>query len=80
MFIFGHVHDPHPALTQFFYNSVMGNCLTDHAQTEEPRLEKGRKLETKRLRGKGAFWACFYIGGILIEKGGKFKGGAKTGR
>jgi len=37
-------------------------------------LEKGRKLETERLQGKGALWAWFYIGGILIEKEAEFKG------
>ena len=36
-------------------------------------LEKGRNLETERLQGKGALWAWFYIGGILMEMGGKFK-------
>jgi hypothetical protein len=73
MFVFGKVHNSHSAFAQFFDNSVMGNCLTDHAQTEEPRVEKGRKLETESLQGKGALWACFYIGHILMEMGGKFK-------
>jgi hypothetical protein len=40
----------------------MGNCLADHAQTEEPRVEKGRKLETESLQGKGSLWACFTLG------------------
>jgi len=40
-------------------------------------LEKGRKLETEMLQGKGALWAWFYIGSILMEKAGKFKGGAQ---
>jgi hypothetical protein len=40
-------------------------------------LEKGRKLETERLQGKEALWAWFYIGGILMEMGGKFKGEGK---
>jgi hypothetical protein len=41
------------------------------------KLEKGRKLETERLQGKGALWAWFYIGSILMEKGSKFKGTAQ---
>jgi len=40
-------------------------------------LEKGRKLETERLQGKGALWAWFYVGGILMEMEGKFKGEEK---
>src|SRR5262249_49816014 len=48
MLVFGEVDDSHAAFAQFFDNSVMGNCLTDHAQRKTPSL---RKEESWKQRG-----------------------------
>ena len=57
MFVFCEVYDTHSAFTQFFGNSIMRNCLTDHAQWRFLGSEKDI-VRSELLQGYGAsLWA-----------------------
>ena len=50
--VFGQIHDTHAALAELFENSIMRNCLADHARTLFLRLrEKEENLAARMTEG-----------------------------
>src|SRR5688572_20851812 len=75
--VLGQVDDAHTALAQFFNNSIMRNCLADHARMEF--LWKREKEENLAIKEGPGTRTCTLgrpktVGALCAKRTFKFKG------